>query len=550
MHEGELGDVGGAMDLGRDAANFLPLTPLNFLDRASQVYPERVALIHGDLRQTWRQTDQRCRQLASALVKLGVKRGDVVAVMAPNIPALYEAHFGVPMAAGTLLALNTRLDVDTTTYILEHSQTRVLLCDREFADMMAVVLPKLSQPVVVIDINDPVYDGSGDAIGQMDYEALLATGDAAYEAIMPEDEWDNISLNYTSGTTGRPKGALYSHRATYLNAMSNMVSTGMPLQSIYLWTLPMFHCNGWCFPWTVAMQAGTNVCLRRVEPKAIFAAIKAHRVEYFCAAPVVLTMLAHAPAEYRYKPDWPVQVITGGAAPPAALISAMAEVSIEVTHMYGLTETLGPSVICAWHDQWNDLDLDEQARLKSRIGVRKHTMEGAMVVDAQTMAPVPWDGQTIGELVMRGNTVMKGYLKNPEATAQAFKGGWFHSGDLVVVHPDGYFEVKDRLKDIVISGGENISTVEVEGVLYRHPAVLEAAVVAMPHDKWGETPCAFVTLKDGVQATSEEIVQFCRERLAGFKVPHQIVFSALPKTSTGKIQKFVLREQARDLADR
>ena len=535
--------------LARDAANFAPLSPLNFLLRAALVYPDRVALVHGDLRQTWGQTDERCRRLASALVKLGVKPGDVVAVMAPNIPALYEAHFGVPMAAATLLALNTRLDADTTAYILEHSEAKVLLCDREFSDLMSAVLPKLANPITVIDIDDPMYEGQGDRLGQMDYEQLLAQGDPAFEMILPQDEWDNISLNYTSGTTGRPKGALYSHRATYLNAMGNMVSTGMRMQSTYLWTLPMFHCNGWCFPWTMAMIAGTNVCLRRVEPKAIFAAIRDHHVEYFCAAPVVLTMLAHAPKEYRFTPDWLVQVITGGAAPPAALIAAMAQLRIEVTHMYGLTETLGPSVICAWHDHWNALELDEQARLKSRIGVRKHTMEDAMVVDSQTMAPVPWDGKTIGELVLRGNTIMKGYLKNPDATKEAFKGGWFHSGDLVVVHPDGYFEVKDRLKDIVISGGENISTVEVEGVLYRHPAVLEAAVVAMPHPKWGETPCAFVTLKEGTQATSEDIVKFCREHLAGFKVPHRIVFASLPKTSTGKIQKFVLRDQARQLTD-
>ena len=534
--------------LARDAANYVPLSPLNFLVRAAAVYPERVALVHGDLRQNWRQTYERCRRLASALTKLGVARGDVVAVMAPNIPPLYEAHFGVPMAGATLLALNTRLDADTTAYILEHSETKVLICDREFSDLMTAVLPKLEKKLTIIDINDPVYEGVGQALGQMDYEALLAGGDPSFDMLMPEDEWDNITLNYTSGTTGRPKGAVYSHRATYLNAMGNMVCAGMALKATYLWTLPMFHCNGWCFPWTLAMIAGTNVCLRRVEPKAIFAAIRDHRVAYFCAAPVVLTMLAHAPKEHRFKPDWSVQVITGGAAPPAALIAAMAELSIEVTHMYGLTETLGPSVICAWHDEWNELDLDEQARLKSRIGVRKNTMEDAMVVDAQTMEPVPWDGQTIGELVMRGNTVMKGYLKNPEATKQAFQGGWFHSGDLVVVHPDGYFEVKDRLKDIVISGGENISTVEVEGILYRHPAVLEAAVVAMPHEKWGETPCAFVTLKEGCQATAQDIVQFCREHLAGFKVPHRIVFAPLPKTSTGKIQKFLLREQARQLA--
>lgn len=532
----------------RHAANFVPLSPLGFLDRAALVYPNRVSLIHGARRDTWRQTAQRCRQLASALAGRGVGRGDVVAVMAPNIPALYEAHFAVPMVGATLLALNTRLDADTTAYILEHAQARVLLCDREFSRMIKAALAAVTQPILVVDIEDALYTSDGEAIGCVEYETLLAEGSSDFEPVVPDDEWDTISLNYTSGTTGRPKGVLYSHRAAYLNAMGNAVSSGMRGQSTYLWTLPMFHCNGWCFPWTTALLAATNVCLRRVEPRAIFQAIESHRVDYFCAAPVVLTMLANAPVEHRFTPDWDVQVMTGGAAPPAAVIAAMAQLRIDVCHLYGLTETLGPSVLCAWHEQWNALPLEEQATLKSRIGVRKDTLEHAMVVDPETMTPVPWDGQTIGELVLKGNTVMKGYLKNPEATAQAFKGGWFHSGDLVVVHPDGYFEVKDRLKDIVISGGENISTVEVEGVLYKHPAVLEAAVVAMPHDKWGETPCAFVTLKQGATVSDAEIKAFCRERLAGFKVPHTIVFTELPKTSTGKIQKFMLREQARGLA--
>lgn len=539
-----------SLEPGRDAANFMPLSPLNFLVRAAQVYPERVALIHGDLRQSWKQTYERCARLASALVKLGIVRGDVVAIIAPNTPALYESHFGVPMAGATLLALNTRLDADTTAYILDHSKAKVLFCDREFAGLIADVLPLLKHRLTVIDIDDLGYEGSAAFVGQATYEEFLQGGDPDFEMVMPEDEWDSISLNYTSGTTGRPKGALYSHRSVYLNAMGNMVSSGMRLQSTYLWTLPMFHCNGWCFPWTMALIAGTNVCLRKVEPKGIFKAIRAHHVEYFCAAPVVLTMLAHCSPEDRFRPDWTVQVMTGGAAPPAALIAAMADLSIEVGHLYGLTETLGPSVLCAWHEDWDELPQEERARLKSRIGVRKNTMEDAKVVDPQTMAPIPADGQTIGELVLRGNTVMKGYLDNPEATAQAFRGGWFHTGDLVVAHPDGYFEVKDRLKDIVISGGENISTVEVEGVLYRHPAVLEAAVVAMPHAKWGETPCAFVTLKDGAQASAQEITEFCRQHMAGFKVPHKVVFSSLPKTSTGKIQKFVLREQAKDLASK
>ena len=532
----------------KDSANHVPLTPLGFLERASSVYPDHVSMIHGSIRHTWRETAQRCHRLASALNRLGVARGDVVAIMAPNIPALYESHFGVPMAGGVLLTLNTRLDVDSTAYILEHSQARVLLCDRAFAPLVRQVLEHVKTGLMVVDIDDPMYDGSEAPVSDLQYETLLEQADPSFDPLEPLDEWDSISLNYTSGTTGRPKGVLYSHRSAYLNAMGNMVSSGIGLNAVYLWTLPMFHCNGWCFPWTVALIAGTNVCLRKVEPKAIFEAIGQYRVQHFCGAPVVLNMMANAPETDRFKPDWPVRAITGGAAPPAALIATMADLNIEVDHQYGLTETLGPSVVCSWHDEWNEHSLQEQARIKSRIGVRKHTLEGAQVVDPQTMEPVPHDGQTIGELVMRGNTVMKGYLNNPEATGQAFRGGWFHSGDLVVVHPDGYFEVKDRLKDIVISGGENVSTVEVEGVLYHHEAVLEAAVVAMPHDKWGETPCAFVTIKPGRSTTEEDLVAFCRKRLAGFKVPHTIIFAELPKTSTGKVQKFLLRQMAREYA--
>ena len=531
------------------AANFVPLSPIGFLDRAALVYPERLSVIHGERRFTWRDTAKRCRQLASAIQRKGLGKGDVVAIIAPNVPALYECHFGVPMSGATLLTLNTRLDVDTTAYILSHANVKLLFCDPEFASLITAVQAQLPEPVTVVDVADPLFKGEASAIGECDYESFLTLSDPDFEPIWPSDEWDTISLNYTSGTTGRPKGALYSHRATYLNAMSNMTSTGLRPLTTYLWTLPMFHCNGWCFPWTMALMAGTNVCLRRVEPKAIFEAIKTHRVDYFCAAPVILTMLANAPMQDRFKPNWKVEVITGGAAPPAALIAAMAELSIEVCHQYGLTETLGPSVICAWHPEWSEAPLQAQADRKSRIGVRRDGIEAAMVVDAQTMAPVPWDGQTIGELVLRGNTVMKGYLNNPEATAQAFEAGWFHTGDLVVVHPDGYFQVKDRLKDIVISGGENISTVEVEGILYRHPAVLEAAVVAMPDAKWGETPCAFVTLKGQAQASPAELIGFCREHLAGFKVPTRIVFCELPKTSTGKIQKYVLRLQAQAVAE-
>ena len=535
-------------DLPRDPANYAPLTPIGFLDRAAKVYPDHVSVIHGQQRYSWRQTAKRCHQLAGALHGLGVRRGDVVAIIAPNVPALYEAHFGVPMAGAVLLTLNTRLDVDTTAYILEHSATRVLLCDREFAPLIRNVLQELGHEILVIDIDDPLLEGSDPGIGFIEYEKFLQQADPDFVAIEPLDEWDSISLNYTSGTTGRPKGALYSYRATYLNAMGNMVSSGLQMNSVYLWTLPMFHCNGWCFPWTLALMAGTSVCLRKVEPAAIFRAIEQHRVQYFCGAPIVLNLMANAPLQDRYVPDWPVKAMTGGAAPPAALIAAMADLGIEVDHLYGLTETLGPSILCSWHEEWDGLPLQQQAELKSRIGVRKHTLEQTLVVDPQTMLPVPHDGKTIGELVMRGNTVMKGYLNDLPATQQAFRGGWFHSGDLVVVHPDGYYQVKDRLKDIVISGGENISTVEVEGILYRHPAVLEAAVVAMPHQKWGETPCAFVTCKPGREVTQQELLRFCREHLAGFKVPQSVIFADLPKTSTGKVQKFVLRQMALEYA--
>jgi len=537
-----------SVELGKHAANFVPLTPLSFLQRAARVYPDQISVVHGDLRHTWRQTEQRCRQLAAALVAQGVQRGDVVAIMAPNIPALYESHFGVPMAGAVLLALNTRLDVETTAYILNHSKAKVLFYDREYARLVSEVCNRLETPVLLVDIHDSQFPVDNPALTVLEYEDFLAGAPDGFEPVWPLDEWDSISLNYTSGTTGRPKGAVYSHRSAYLNAMGNAVSSGLQINSVYLWTLPMFHCNGWCFPWTMALLAGTNVCLRKVEPKAIFTAIRNHKVRYFCGAPVVLNMMANAPQEDQFVPDWPLLALTGGAAPAAALIANMEKLNIEVEHLYGLTETLGPSVVCSWHEQWNGLPLQERADLKSRIGVIKHTMEDAMAVDPQTKQTVPPDGQTVGELLLRGNTVMKGYLHDPGATAQAFDGGWFHTGDLVVVHPDGYFQVKDRLKDIVISGGENISTIELEGVLYRHPAVLEAAVVAMPDPKWGETPCAFVTLKQGQSATEQDIVSFCRQHLAGFKVPRKIVFSELPKTSTGKVQKYVLRKQAQDMA--
>ncbi len=535
--------------LPRNAANHQPLTPLGFLQWAAAVYPERAALLHGDRSQSWRVTDERCRRMAAALAAWGVRRGDVVAVLAPNTPALYEAHFGVPMAGAVLNALNTRLDARTLAFILEHGGATVLLYDSEYAALVREVLGHLRAPPRTVRIEDSEYAGPHGDLGDAEYEAWLAAqpADAPWEG--PPDEWDNLCLNYTSGTTGNPKGVLYHHRGAYLNATGNVLACGMPPHAVYLWTLPMFHCNGWCFPWTLAALAGTSVCLRRVEPAAIFEAIRRHQVGFFCAAPVVLNMLVNAPADVRHRATHRVQAMTGGAAPPAAIIEAMEQLGIGVTHLYGLTETYGPSISCAWHEEWDDLPLAERAALKARIGVRKLNVEAVQVMDA-AMRPVPADGVTLGEIMLRGNTLMKGYLRNPDATAEAFAGGWFHSGDLAVVHPDGYIEIKDRAKDIIISGGENISTVEIESVLYRHPDVLEAAVVARPDAVWGETPCAFVTLKEGASRSADELIAYCREHLARFKTPRTVVFGALPKTSTGKIQKFVLREQAAALGDR
>ncbi len=535
--------------LPRNAANHQPLTPLGFLQWAAAVYPERAALLHGDRSQSWRVTDERCRRMAAALAAWGVRRGDVVAVLAPNTPALYEAHFGVPMAGAVLNALNTRLDARTLAFILEHGGATVLLYDSEYAALVREVLGHLRAPPRTVRIEDSEYAGPHGDLGDAEYEAWLAAqpADAPWEG--PPDEWDNLCLNYTSGTTGNPKGVLYHHRGAYLHATGNVLACGMPPHAVYLWTLPMFHCNGWCFPWTLAALAGTSVCLRRVEPAAIFEAIRRHQVGFFCAAPVVLNMLVNAPADVRHRATHRVQAMTGGAAPPAAIIEAMEQLGIGVTHLYGLTETYGPSISCAWHEEWDDLPLAERAALKARIGVRKLNVEAVQVMDA-AMRPVPADGVTLGEIMLRGNTLMKGYLRNPDATAEAFAGGWFHSGDLAVVHPDGYIEIKDRAKDIIISGGENISTVEIESVLYRHPDVLEAAVVARPDAVWGETPCAFVTLKEGASRSADELIAYCREHLARFKTPRTVVFGALPKTSTGKIQKFVLREQAAALADR
>ena len=534
-------------DLDKTAANYVPLSPLSFLPRAAHVFPRHIAIVHGGIRRTWAQTYARCRRLADALRRRGVRRGDTVALMAPNIPAAYEAAFGVPMAGAVLNAMNIRLDAPTIAFMLEHGETKVLLSDTEFAPVIKQALKLIKHKIQVVDIADPEGPG-GERLGEIEYEELLAAGDPDASWSMPGDEWDAITLNYTSGTTGNPKGVVYHHRGAYLNAVGNVLVWNLPGRPVYLWTLPMFHCNGWCFPWTMAAMAGTNVCLRRIEAGAIFGAIRNHGVTHFCGAPIVLNMLANAPDDLRATVSGPVEVMTAGSAPPAAVIEKMERMRFHVTHVYGLTEVYGPAVVCEWHDEWNGLSADEQAVLKARQGVAYPVLEGLMVANPTTLEPVPSDGQTIGEVFMRGNIVMKGYLKNPKATKAAFAGGWFHTGDLGVAHPNGYIELKDRSKDIIISGGENISTIEVEGALYRHPAVLEAAVVARPDETWGETPCAFVTLKDGRTATAEEIMAFCRQNLAHYKAPRSVVFGPLPKTSTGKIQKFVLRDRARALS--
>ncbi len=537
------------LHLDQNSANFAPLTPLNFLDRAAMVFPDKIALVHGPVRRNWAATYRRSRQLASALQGKGLGVGDTVATMLPNIPEMYEAHFGVPMAGATLNTLNIRLDPETIAFMLQHGEAKILLTDREFSATIARALqliPPDHRPEVV-DVDDPEYSG-GEKLGNIDYEGLLAGGDPDFAWQPPANEWQAISLNYTSGTTGNPKGVVYHHRGAYLNAVSNALIWGMGLHPTYLWTLPMFHCNGWCFPWTIAAMVGTSVCLRQVRADAVFALIKEEKVDHFCGAPIVLNMLKNAPEEMKAGISHPVKAMTAGAAPPAAVIEGMQKMNFDITHTYGLTETYGPSVVCAWHEEWDDLDLPERALLKSRQGVRYPMLEGLMVADPATLEPVAKDGKTIGEIMMQGNVVMKGYLKNPTATAEAFKGGWFHSGDLAVWHPNGYIEIKDRAKDIIISGGENISTIEVEDVLYRHPAVMEVAVVARPDEKWGETPCAFITLKPGTDGiTEEEILSFCRNHLAGFKVPKSAVFGPLPKTSTGKMQKFILRERAKEL---
>ncbi|MEY2804826.1 MAG: hypothetical protein RL657_2162 [Pseudomonadota bacterium] len=531
--------------LDKNAANFVPLSPLSFLERSAAVFPDRTAIIYGEQRQTWRQTHERCKRLASALSRHGIGRGDTVAAMLPNVPAMFEAHFGVPMTGAVLNTLNTRLDAEAIAFMLRHGEAKVLLTDREFAKVIQAALALLGrQQVLVIEVEDDTAP-AGERLGSIAYEAFLAQGDPAFAWQLPPDEWDAIALNYTSGTTGNPKGVVTHHRGAYLNATSNVVTWGMPQHAVYLWTLPMFHCNGWCFPWTMALNAGTSVCLRRVDPALIFPLIKAHHITHMCGAPIVYSMLINAPAELRAGITHTVQGLIAGAAPPAAVIEGCENIGIDITHVYGLTEVYGPAAVCAKQTEWEALGLAERAALNGRQGVAYPLQEAVRVLDPETLQPVPADGETMGEIFFRGNIVMKGYLKNPQATAEAFAGGWFHTGDLAVTHPDGYIKIKDRSKDIIISGGENISSLEVEDALCRHPAVMLAAVVAQPDAKWGEVPCAFVELKPGASAQEAELLEHCRNLLARFKVPKKVVFGELPKTSTGKIQKFMLREQVK-----
>jgi fatty-acyl-CoA synthase len=532
-------------DLDRNPANHAPLSPLTFIDWSASVYPARTAVIHGARRFTWHETYVRCRRLASALAQCDIGVGDTVAAMLSNTPEIYECHFGVSMVGGVLNTLNTRLDADAIAFMLDHGEAKVLITDREFAGTIATALQKLARKPVVIDVDDPEYDGPGARLGEIDYETFIASGDPGFDWQPPADEWQAISLNYTSGTTGNPKGVVYSHRGAYLNGVGNILTWGMPRHSVYLWTLPMFHCNGWCFPWTMAANAGINVCLRRVDPALIFPLIKAHKVTHYCGAPIVHSTLINADPKLREGIAHKVSAFVAGAAPPQAMIEGMERIGFDLTHVYGLTEVYGPATVCAKHDEWAALDASGRAERNGRQGVRYLLEEGCTVMEPATMKQVPADGETMGEIMFRGNVTMKGYLKNPKATQEAFAGGWFHSGDLAVLQPDGYIKIKDRAKDIIISGGENISSLEVEDVIYRHPAVLAAAVVAKPDAKWGETPCAFVELKPGATATEAEIVEHCRAHLARFKAPRAVVFGPLPKTSTGKIQKFMLRQQAK-----
>jgi len=533
------------IDLDRNAANFQPLTPLSFLARAAEVYPDATAIIHGARSWNYRQFDARAKQLASALARRGIKRGETVSVMLANTPALIEAHYGVPMTGAVLNALNTRLDAALIAFILDHADAKVLITDREFSKVIKEALARAKVKPLIVDYDDPEFTGAGERLGGLEYEALLREGDAEFAWQMPDDEWDAISLNYTSGTTGDPKGVVYHHRGAYLLALGNVITCGMGKHPVYLWTLPMFHCNGWCFPWTLSVVAGTHVCLRAVRAAPIFDAIAARKVTHLCGAPIVMSTLLNAPAQEKKALPHVVEFVTAAAPPPEAVLAAMKAAGFNVTHVYGLTEVYGPACVNEWRREWDALPGAAQAAKKARQGVRYPVLEALDVLDPATMQPVPRDGETLGEVMFRGNVVMKGYLKNKSATEKEFAGGWFHSGDLGVIHPDGYIQLKDRSKDIIISGGENISSIEVEDALYKHPAVGAVAVVAKPDDKWGETPCAFVEFKPGASATAEELIAWCRSQLAAYKCPRHIVFTEIPKTSTGKIQKFKLRETAK-----
>ena len=528
--------------LDRNAANFQPLTPLSFLARAAEIYPDQTAIIHGARSWRYREFYARARRLASALAKRGIKRGDTVAAVLANTPAMLEAHYGVAMAGAVLNTINTRLDAAVIAFQLDHGEAKVLIADREYSKVVDGALAAAKARPLVIDYDDPEFTGTGERLGTLEYEDFLRDGDPDFAWLLPDDEWDAITLNYTSGTTGDPKGVVYHHRGAYLLAMANVITCGMAKHPVYLWTLPMFHCNGWCFPWTLSVVAGTHVCLRAVRAAPIFDAIAAHKVTHLCGAPIVMSTLLNAPAGERKPLPHGVEFVTAAAPPPESVLAAMKAAGFNVTHVYGLTETYGPASVNDWHREWDTLDGAGQAAKKARQGVRYPVLEALDVLDPSTMQPVPRDGETLGEVMFRGNVVMKGYLKNKKASDAAFAGGWFHSGDLGVIHPDGYVQLKDRSKDIIISGGENISSIEVEDTLYKHPAVQVVAVVAKPDEKWGETPCAFVELKPGATASADDLIAWCRDHLASYKCPRHIVFAEIPKTSTGKLQKFKLRD--------
>lgn len=535
--------AGGVNDFAPTAANFVAQTPLSFIERTAAIYADYPSVVHGARRYTWGQTYARCCQCADALRRAGIGSGDTVSVMLHNTPEMVEAHFAVPMAGAVLHAINTRLDPASIAYMLNHAQAKIIFVDREFAPIMAQAMILAQCTVPVVNIDDALYTGEHAMIGSTEYEAFLRTGDAHAAWQMPDNEWDAVCVNYTSGTTGEPKGVVYHHRGAYLNALSNILEWDMRKHPVYLWVLPMFHCNGWCFPWTIAARAGVNICLRGVHIPTIYERMSSEGVTHFCGAPIVHQMLLTASPELKSTLKHPIQAMIAGAPPPAAIIQGMADLGIDLTHVYGLTEVYGPATVCVKHESWAEKDITEQAQLNARQGMRYHLQQRVDVLDPHTLRPVPHDGQTIGEIMFQGNTVMKGYLKNPEATQQALAGGWFHSGDLAVIQPDGYIKIKDRSKDIIISGGENISSVEIEEVLYRHPNIMAAAVVAQPHEQWGEVPCAFVELKPGIEMQAQELITHCKNHLAGFKVPRAIVFGELPKTSTGKIQKFELRQR-------